>query len=137
MEKTEAGYKEIEHTADWELEAWAPDFPGLLEQAARGMYALSGMRLDAGPRRLQTIQIEASDLESLLVHFLSELLYYAENGGVAFDSFTINWHGQELTARLSGAPLLGVEKEIKAVTYHNLNIQQTGQGLRVRIVFDV
>ena len=40
------GYREIEHTADWELKVWAPDLRGLLEQAARGMYALSGIILD-------------------------------------------------------------------------------------------
>jgi SHS2 domain-containing protein len=39
-----AGYREREHTADWELEVWAPDLPRLLEQAARGMYRLAGLR---------------------------------------------------------------------------------------------
>ena len=26
-----AGYREVEHTADWELEVWATDLAGLLE----------------------------------------------------------------------------------------------------------
>ena len=38
----EFGFREHAHTADWELEVWAPDLPALLEQAAHGMYAISG-----------------------------------------------------------------------------------------------
>jgi hypothetical protein len=45
MTHSTAGFREIEHTADWELEVWAPDLPALLEQAGRGMYALAGVRL--------------------------------------------------------------------------------------------
>ena len=40
--ETTAGYRELEHTADWALEFWAPNFTELLEQAARGMYSLAG-----------------------------------------------------------------------------------------------
>ena len=43
----EFGFREHAHTADWELEVWAPDLPTLLEQAARGMYAISGVQLAA------------------------------------------------------------------------------------------
>jgi len=44
MDNSQSGFREREHTADWELQVWAPSFSGLLEQAARGMYALSGTR---------------------------------------------------------------------------------------------
>ncbi len=63
----ESGYKEIEHTADWELEVWAPDLLGLLEQAARGMYALSGTCLAPGTRLRRSLSLPANDPESLLV----------------------------------------------------------------------
>ena len=49
IEKT-AGYREIPHTADWELLVWAPDMATLMVKAAKGMYALSGTRLAEGPR---------------------------------------------------------------------------------------
>jgi SHS2 domain-containing protein len=137
MSKQLSGYKEIEHTADWELEAWALDLPGLLEQAARGMYVLSGARLQPGPRQKRSLLIPISDPESLLVHFLSELLYFAENEGIAFDSFALTLTSQSLSAQLEGAPVAEIEKEIKAVTYHNLQIVESQQGLRVRVVFDV
>jgi len=58
------GFREREHTADWELEVWAPDFPGLLEQSARGMYALSGLRLQTGSRQSRSISLHGEDKES-------------------------------------------------------------------------
>jgi SHS2 domain-containing protein len=132
-----AGYREIEHTADWELEVWAPDQTGLLEQAARGMYALARARLKDGPRRKRKLKLKMGDPESLLVRFLSELLYFGEQEGLGFDEYELTLGDRELIAELSGAPLASIDKEIKAVTYHNLKVLESENGLETRIVFDV
>ncbi len=132
------GFREHAHTADWELEVWAPDLSLLLEQAARGMYALSGMRLQAGMRLTRTIDLQTMDAESLLVRFLSELLWLEQEEGLGFDTFSLHLEGeQNLHAELGGAAIAILNKEIKAVTYHNLAVQHTPNGLRVNIVFDV
>jgi SHS2 domain-containing protein len=132
-----AGYREREHTADWELEVWAPDLPCLLEQAARGMYRLIGVRLKGGPRHERIIELSVLDAESLIVDFLSELLYLVEEEGLAFDEFSLQISQDKLIAELTGAPLESLEKEIKAVTYHKLSVRKTDLGLQVNIVFDV
>jgi len=134
------GFREKAHTADWELEVWAPDFPALLEQAACGMYALSGVHLEEGPRLTQTLSLSAQDSESLLVQFLSNILWFEENQHLGFDNFDIKILGSEpyhLSANLEGSTIISMDKEIKAVTYHNLAIQTTQDGLRVVLVFDV
>ena len=132
------GFREHAHTADWELEVWAPDLPCLLEQAARGMYALSGMRLVSGLAQTRTITLHAEDAESLLVRFLNELLWLEEDQGLGFDRFSITIDDQlNLQAKLDGYLITNLDKEIKAVTYHNLQVENTSQGLRVNIVFDV
>jgi SHS2 domain-containing protein len=132
-----AGYREVEHTADWELEVWAADLPGLFEQAARGMCALAGMRLQPEPRHSRRVSLQARDIESLLVSFLSELLYYLEQEGIGFDLYQITLEGLNLQAELGGARLASIQKEIKAVTFHRLSVRQTEAGLKVNIVFDV
>ena len=132
-----AGFLELQHTADWEIEAWAPDLPKLFEQAAIGMYALSGTHLYPEPRITRTLQLAAEDSESLLVKFLSELLFIGEQYGLAFDVFDLQINSGNLSARLHGAPMTEQSKEIKAVTYHKLAIQPSPRGLIVRIVFDV
>jgi SHS2 domain-containing protein len=131
------GYREVEHTADWELEVWGPDLSSLFEQAARGMYWLSGVQLDSNTRKERSLDLQAVDIESLLVSFLTELLYISEESGLAFDQFEIKIEGESLTARMVGAPIKRQTKEIKAVTYHNLDIQSHDGEISVNIVFDV
>lgn len=131
------GYEEIPHTADWALRAWAPDLPGLLAECARGMNWLSGAELARGPAQRRTFQVQGPDRESLLVAFLSELAYLAEQEGFAFDRFDIRLKGDRLEVDMQGAPLQSLSKAIKAVTYHNLKIEQTGRGLEAVVVFDV
>jgi len=73
-----------------------------------------------------------------LVRFLTELLWLEQEFGLGFDSFSLTIDSQlNLDAELYGTAIEKLDKEIKAVTYHNLEVQTTQQGLRVTIVFDV
>ena len=132
-----AGFREKEHTADWELEVWAPDLPGLLVQAARGSYWLMGARLEDSARLQRSLEFSGADNESLLVGFLQELLYLCDSQGLGFDQVDITIDGEHGRAELSGAPLVQLAKEIKAVTYHNLAVRKTAGGLEATVVFDV
>ena len=132
-----AGYFELEHTADWELKVWAPDIPILFIQAAFGMYKICGIELKKESRITQAMKLEAQDLETLLVSFLSELLFIGELEGIAFDNFKIDIDNFQLTAEMYGAPIAFQLKEIKAVTYHNLKVNSGLSGFEVKIVFDV
>lgn len=131
------GYIEIQHTADWAIRVWAPDFPALLVQAAVAMYDLTETQLNTENRVERNLELAAGDHESLLVGFLSELLYLQEIEGLAFNQVEIHTTENELKGRLIGGPVLSQRKEIKAVTYHNLKIIKTPGGLEVTIVFDV
>lgn len=132
-----AGYQEIEHTADWALQVWAPTLEALFAQAAMGMYALAGTRLNQGWREKRKLHLEAGDAESLLVAFLSELVFLGEQENLGFDRFEIEIEGNALRAKIEGAPMATRKKEIKAVTYHNMEIRPGTRGLEVEIVFDV
>jgi len=68
---------------------------------------------------------------------LSELLYLGEMDNLAFDGFQIVVDRDQVTAKLSGAKIAHQDKEIKAVTYHNLSVRETVRGFEARIVFDV
>ncbi|NPA31006.1 MAG: archease [Chloroflexi bacterium] len=133
-----AGFREIEHTADWAIEVWAPDLAGLLEHAARGMYALLRLRWAAeGATVRRPVRLSAPDPETLLVDFLSELLFVLDTERVAFDEFALQATPTRVQGRLRGRPVVGQEKEIKAVTYHNLRVERTAQGWRAVVTFDV
>jgi len=131
------GYQEIQHTADWAMRVWADDLPALFAECARGMNALAGVRLSPGPRVARQYAAEAPDAESLLVAFLSELLYYQEQELLGFDDFEIDTDGRRLQAKMAGAGIAAIDKAVKAVTYHNLKIRKAARVLEVEIVLDV
>ena len=131
------GFEELNHTADWALRVWADDLPGLFSEAARGMNSLAGARLTQEPRTKRSLELDAADAEGLLVAFLSELIYHAEQENRAYDQFEISIQDNHLHAQMTGARLASLSKVIKAVTYHNLKIRQMARGYEVEIVFDV
>lgn len=130
-------FEEIPHTADWALRVWADDLAGLLAESARGMNWLAGAQLADQPRVKRIFETEEPDGESLLVAFLSELVYYAEQENMGFDDFDIQIKNDRLKVELGGAPLQSLNKAIKAVTWHKLEIKETARGLEAEIVFDV
>jgi SHS2 domain-containing protein len=131
------GFEEISHTADWSARVWAPDLPTLFKEAARAMSSLSGTVTSNGPRLRRTFEAEGPDVESLLVAFLSELVYYQEQENLTFDIFDLRVAGQSLKAAMEGTQIKSEDKAIKAVTYHNLKIERTTEGFETTIVFDV
>ena len=135
--KKSTGFLEIEHTADWEIQVWAPDFTTLFAVAAQGMYELSNTVLADSPRVMCDFEILFIDHESLLVDFLSELLFLGEDQGIAFDGYQFDLNDNSLKVHANGAPIKNQSKEIKAVTYHGMKILEKDSRLEVRIVFDV
>jgi protein archease len=133
------GFEEIEHTADKALRVHGRSREQLFTAAAAGMnYLMVGARIEVDPKISKTLDIDSIDAESLLVDWLSELAFWAETESLVFTR--IQWH--ELTEIRLQATVLGdrvseLEKHIKAVTYHNLKIVQTDEGLDATIVFDV
>ena len=131
------GFEEISHTADWSMRVWAQDLPSLFAECARAMNALAGTVTDEGPHVTRAFESEAPDVESLLVSFLSELVYYQEQENLAFDTFAIQISAKQISVNMEGARIAAVDKAIKAVTYHNLKVEETSRGYEVVIVIDV
>lgn len=88
---------------------------------------------------LHEVDIKASDEESLLVDFLSEALYLSDVYNQAyFDAIIHECTDTHIAATLCGVNVTGFEVvEIKAVTYHELEIQQHNGVWQADIVFDI
>jgi SHS2 domain-containing protein len=132
-------FEEVEHTADWALRVRGRDLRELLINAARGMGRLLVPDLEAVPTHVERrLELEAIDAESLLVEWLSELAYWAEAEMLVFREFDLaQVTPQRLEAVVRGGHASDLQKYIKAVTYHNLEIVETGDGLEATVVFDV
>jgi len=132
-------FEEIPHTADWSFRAFGKDLRELFANAAYALFELEGAR--ARPTAHETardIHITALDYEALLVNWLTELLWLQEVHREMYPRCDISTlTPTELRARAFGVPFQHLDKIIKAVTYHNLVIQQTAEGWQAVIVVDV
>ncbi|MBM3307380.1 MAG: archease [Candidatus Eisenbacteria bacterium] len=138
---TRPPYREIEHTADVGIELEAPDLASALERAAAAMFDVMTDIERVGERWRAEVRVSGTDLQNLLVRWLSELLFVAESHGVLLSRFSVRrLDGLSVEAEVAGEPLDRakhlVRVEIKAVTYHELRIEEAGGGWAVRVVFD-
>ncbi len=135
----DTAFEELDHTADRALRVYGLDMGQLLINAACGLNSLLAPEFAPGAARCKVgVQLEALDAESLLVEWLSELAYRAESERLVFDEFELQEVSPtRIRAILWGRPAARLERDIKAVTYHNLKIVQTEKGLTATVVLDV
>ncbi len=135
-----AGFEELSHTADLEIRAWGEDLASLFSAAADGMFHLSGIEdYEEGFSAVtESISLDAMDYEGLLILFLEELLYRLTEDYMLFsiDSLSVSPEFS-LKGKLKGTQIRSYQRDIKAVTYHQLSIRETDQGFEVNIVFDI
>ena len=134
-----SGFVEIDHTADWALQVRGTDLADLLAQAAGGMLSLaSALPLPGPPTGSRTLTLRSADRESLLVRWLEEILFIVESEGMQPREMRLNIQGRyHLTAVVALCPTASLARSIKAVTFHDLRVADTGNGLEAKLVFDV
>jgi SHS2 domain-containing protein len=130
-------WREVEHTADWALEVWGRDQAALFRNAALGMASLLRGR-PSGRRVGKRFDLKAPDIETLLVDWLTELLFWLDEGELVLEDVTIEAIGENhLTGRAQASRGTDLVRHIKAVTYNELAVRSSQDGLKTTIVFDV
>lgn len=132
--------EELGHTAEIGLRIRADAPEQLFACAAHAMFALLRVHADTTrPAIHHSVTIDSIDGESLMVDWLSELLYLHETTGALFSDCTIlRWTAAHLEAQVTGYPPdAPPAMHIKAVTYHQLLIQANADGWTAQIYFDI
>jgi len=135
----------LEHTADIGIAAYGKTKREVFINTARGMFEIiAGETKNSKENFCDKIKLEAGNLEGLLFAWLNELLYISETKLVILSKFKIKeLSDYQIKAEVEGAkinpPSVKIEKEIKAVTYHRLEIKKDEEsGLwRAQIIFDI
>jgi len=134
-------YEQIEHTADIAARIYGGTIRELFENAAFAMFDMMGDLDGLLPEETCEVSAEGADKESLLVSWLNELGYRAQSGGMLFFRFEVTaLEETALTGVAQGQKIVWGERcrtEIKAATYHELEIKKTDEGYEVTVVFDV
>lgn len=132
------GFIEIDHTADISLRIWAPTLEDLFKLAVEGMNSIIGIHLNHNdPGEFQDFCIEDVDLESMLISLMNEVNYKIQQELVSAVITDILIENKKITGKMFLKEIKTIQKEIKAVTYHNLKINHSKKGYSVVVVFDV
>jgi SHS2 domain-containing protein len=131
-------FEEIEHTADVAIRVWGQDLVELFANAAYGMASMLADLEELVPTVSRTIDLEAEDVEILLVDWLSELLFLGERDNLVFARVDrLEVAPNRLGATVLGGSVQEQRRHIKAVTFSELDIRQTNKGYETVVVFDV
>ncbi len=139
----------FDHTADVGVRIEAENPAELMREAARAFLAVL-LEGDAGEwsdssRQERRVELTAPDSESLLVDFLNELIYLFDSQRLIFPELIVEeanfGAGAVLRGRLRGGPWdprrHKLRTQLKAATYHGLEIRRTERGLSVEVIFDL
>lgn len=130
--------QEVDHTADRAFQVCGRNLAELLENAATALIALDGPRPSTGRFIRRVIEVEGSDRETLLVNWLNEILYLEQTHNEFYDHFLLsNVSEHHLRAQLYGLELDRSVTSLKAVTFHNLEVRESSDGLEATVVVDV
>ncbi len=134
------GRKPVEVKADIGFEVWSDDLNKLFEEAALAMYEIMVDVKRVKPKEEKVIHIKSEEIDMLLHDWLSELLYITDVEGMVFSRFEVNINGSELEGKAFGEPIKpehNPKTEIKAVTYHKLNVNKENELWRATVILDI
>jgi len=134
-------YRELEHTGDLGIEVAAPTRSELFRRAALALAALLVEPSNVECAEPRTVEISAGDDIDLMHDLLTELLQLFAADGFIWRDAAVEAGGRTLHVILQGEsfdPSRHTSRdEIKAVTYHQLTVENVSNEWRARIIFDV
>lgn len=135
-------YETFDHTADIGLRISAPSLSELFAEAGRGFSSLIVANLAAvRPVEERTIRVAGAEPDYLLFDWLNELVYLLDHEHLLFSQFHLAHDETGLTAICRGEHLdrarHQLEHEVKAITYHDLTVEQVQIGWLAEVILDI
>ena len=135
-------YALIDHTADVGIKVFADHPRELFATAAHAMFDIVTDLSRVEERQRRKVRIQGADWPDLMVNWLRELLFLWSARQMLFKTcrmIKLSEHGLEADVgydTYSPARHI-VKEELKAVTYHQIQVRQAEQGWEAQIIFDV
>jgi SHS2 domain-containing protein len=135
-------FEVLEHPADVGFAAYGQTLEELFANAALAMLSLACALEGIAERERRELEASAADTESLLYAWLAEILAVADGEQLVFRRVEVTElaaggvrgiaHGEKFDKSRHRAGTY-----IKAVTYHQLRVEQTADGWRAQVYLDV
>ena len=132
----------IDHAADIGIIAYGADIKELFSNAALALFSLI-TEPDSVEQKLHlNLEVSSEDIDSLLIEWLNELIYFFDTKRMLFNRFDIGIvTNYELKVACYGEEFDPMKHKIKvgvkAATYHMLKLVKSGDGYKARIILDI
>lgn len=135
-------YELINHTADLGVEIYGRDLKELFQNAGEALFEILCDPSEVGDSVQRRLVVVGDDLEQLMVVWLGELLFLHETEGLLFKRFEVEEvEDTRLKATVHGERFKEghhtIKAEVKAVTYHQIQVRHKGSGWISRVIFDL
>ena len=139
-------YRFIDHDSDIAVEVNGSSLEELFSASAKAWKEVTVAKSIVSNKDSNQINLEQPTSEELLVSFLDELNYLFHTKKWVTGSVEAIWISEEdkiwtLSAKLKGEPFSSLKhktgSEIKAITFHQVNIKKSGIYFSTRLVFDI
>lgn len=134
-------YRILEHTADVGIYAIGETLEELFRQATLGLLAITGTWKPANRGEVVQIEVSAHDLGAVLVDWLSEVLYLQDTRDALIADVTVIEVGPTRANGRVGVLIRGNDQvegtPVKAITYHQLQVERTEEGWEAQVFFDI
>jgi len=132
----------LDHTADIGLIVNGEDLRALFENAGEALFHLITDLRKVRRRTERRIEIGGESLERLMVDWLTELLYLHEVENLLFKGFHVESVGEDgLKAEVKGESFRegvhAIKTEVKAVTYHQIEVRKENGHWKAQIILDL
>ena len=135
-------HETFDHTADLGLRIRAADLDTLFAEAGRALFSaiVDDLQTVEAKEKVE-LRLRSADREYLLFDWLSELLYQYETKHMLFSKFEVHVETGGLRGIAWGEPLdparHAATHEVKAITYHELKVEQTSDGWLAEVIVDI
>jgi SHS2 domain-containing protein len=129
--------------ADAAFQAEAETLEELFRTCAQATFEVMADTKTIWSRQKEEVELAAQSLEELLFDWLAELIYLKDTHSLLFGQFDVHIQerdGYTLTASAWGEPAdqkrHKVRVDVKAVTYHLLEVKQMGDKWTAKVILD-
>ncbi len=135
-------YTLLDHTADLRIRVRGDDPADLFKKAGLALFDLITRSERVEPREVIEVTVTGDDPPDLMVNYLRELLHlWTGNEKLVNLIDIVDISDTAVSARVSTDPYQPgrheILHEIKAVTYHQIEVSRTEDGWQATVVFDV
>ncbi|MBV9306772.1 MAG: archease [Acidobacteriaceae bacterium] len=132
----------LEHPADIGFRAYGQSLEELFANCAHALISIIFDPADIALKHHWELEAESSDLESLLVNWLNEVLFYVDTRRTAFRSLAVSFpRSLQVSCAACGElrdPVKHpVRLSVKAVTYHQLKISRVQESWYAEVYVDI